>query len=61
MTRPRRSASSQTSAETSVNTGTLARQQVSRATLLSSLNGGDGVSITDFRITDTAGQRQQST
>jgi flagellar hook-associated protein 2 len=43
-------------AVTSVNSGTLSRQQVSRATLLSSLNGGDGVSITDFRITDSAGQ-----
>lgn len=38
-----------------VNSGTLSRQQVSRATLLSSLNGGDGVSNNDFRITDSAG------
>jgi len=40
---------------TTVNSGTLSRQQVSRATLLSSLNGGDGVSNTDFRVTDSAG------
>jgi flagellar hook-associated protein 2 len=42
-------------AATSINSGTLSRQQVSRATLLSSLNQGSGVSITDFRITDSAG------
>jgi flagellar hook-associated protein 2 len=39
----------------SVNSGTLSRQQVSRATLLSSLNQGKGASIADIRITDTAG------
>jgi flagellar hook-associated protein 2 len=42
-------------AATTVNTGTLARQQMSRATLLSSLNGGDGVANADFRVTDSAG------
>jgi flagellar hook-associated protein 2 len=42
-------------AVTSVNSGTLARQQVSRSTLLASLNQGSGISLTDFRITDTAG------
>jgi flagellar hook-associated protein 2 len=40
---------------TSVNSGTLGRQQVSRATLLSSLNGGKGVDIADIRITDSNG------
>lgn len=43
-------------AQTTVNSGTLARQQISRATLLTSLNQGRGVSLTDFRITDTAGR-----
>ncbi|MGE3242005.1 MAG: flagellar filament capping protein FliD, partial [Pirellulales bacterium] len=42
-------------AATTVNSGTLSRQQISRATLLSSLNGGDGVGNNDFRITDSAG------
>jgi flagellar hook-associated protein 2 len=41
--------------ETLVNSGTLGRQQISRATLLSSLNGGKGVDIADFRITDSNG------
>jgi flagellar hook-associated protein 2 len=43
-------------AQTSVNSGTLSRQQISRATLLASLGQGQGVSLTDFRITDTAGR-----
>ena len=42
-------------AATTVNSGTLSRQQVSRATLLSSLNQGAGVSLNDFRVTDTDG------
>lgn len=44
------------SAQSIVNSGALSRQQVSRATLLTSLNQGSGVSLTDFRITDTAGR-----
>lgn len=43
-------------AQTAVNSGALSRQQVSRATLLASLNQGAGISLSDFRITDTAGQ-----
>jgi flagellar hook-associated protein 2 len=42
-------------AATAINSGTLARQQVSRATLLSSLNRGAGVSLNDFRVTDSEG------
>ena len=42
-------------AATSVNSGTLSRQQVSRATLLSSLNGGKGIDIADILITDSNG------
>lgn len=38
-----------------VNSGTLSRQQVSRATLLSSLRQGKGINLSDFRITDTNG------
>ncbi len=37
------------------NSGNLGRQQVGRATLLSTLNQGAGVSIRDIRITDSAG------
>jgi flagellar hook-associated protein 2 len=43
------------SAVTGVDSGTLARQTVSRATLLSSLNGGAGIDLHDFTITDSAG------
>lgn len=42
-------------AATTKNSGSLERQQVGRATLLSTLNQGAGVSIRDFRITDSAG------
>lgn len=42
-------------AATTKNSGSLDRQQVGRATLLSTLNQGAGVSIRDFRITDSAG------
>ncbi|HEY3395918.1 MAG TPA: flagellar filament capping protein FliD [Lacipirellulaceae bacterium] len=38
-----------------VNSGTLGRQQISRATLLSSLNGGKGIDIADFLIVDSNG------
>ncbi|HEX5470979.1 MAG TPA: flagellar filament capping protein FliD [Lacipirellulaceae bacterium] len=44
------------SSVTSVNSGGLQRQQISEATLLSSLNGGAGVDIGDFDITGTSGQ-----
>ncbi|HVT27587.1 MAG TPA: flagellar filament capping protein FliD [Lacipirellulaceae bacterium] len=40
---------------TSVNSGALNRQQVSAATLLSSLNGGAGIQVGDFKITGTTG------
>jgi flagellar hook-associated protein 2 len=40
---------------TQVNSGPLRRQQVSEATLLSSLNGGAGISVTDIKITGTTG------
>ena len=36
-----------------VNSGTLSRQQVSRSTLLSTLNQGKGVGLNDFRVTDS--------
>lgn len=42
-------------AATSVNSGALRRQTLSEATLLSSLNGGKGVTIGDVTITDSAG------
>ena len=38
-----------------VNSGGLQRRQISSGTLLSTLNGGDGIDIGDFRITDTNG------
>lgn len=44
---------SQTS--TTLNSGTLSRQIVSEATLLSSLNQGKGVKLGDLRITDSTG------
>ena len=37
----------------SVNSGALGRQSLSRATLLSSLNGGKGVTLGDVRFTDS--------
>jgi flagellar hook-associated protein 2 len=40
---------------TTVNGGGLQRRQISAGTLLSSLNGGDGIQVGDFRITDTKG------
>jgi flagellar hook-associated protein 2 len=45
------------SAATSVNSGSLSRQQVGRATLLSTLNGGAGVDIGDILITDSTGAK----
>jgi flagellar hook-associated protein 2 len=41
---------------TSINSGRLNRQQVSRNTLLSSLNGGKGIDVADIKITDSTGQ-----
>jgi flagellar hook-associated protein 2 len=43
------------SSSTKVNSGPLNRQQVSRATLLSSLKGGTGIDVGDFKITDSKG------
>jgi len=43
-------------AANSVNSGSLARRTVSEATLLSSLNGGAGINISDIFITDSNGQ-----
>lgn len=43
------------SAATTVNGTGLQRQQISAATLLSSLKGGKGIDIGDFKITDTNG------
>ena len=40
---------------TQINSGPLSRQQISEATLLSSLNGGDGIGISDIKITGTTG------
>jgi flagellar hook-associated protein 2 len=42
-------------AVTSINSGTLGRQLIGRATLLSSLNGGKGVDIADILIVDSSG------
>jgi flagellar hook-associated protein 2 len=42
-------------AASAVNSGTLNRQQISRATLLSSLNGGKGIDLADFVIVDSSG------
>lgn len=39
----------------SVNSGTLNRQTISESTLLSSLNGGAGITLGDVRITDSTG------
>jgi flagellar hook-associated protein 2 len=41
----------------SINSGTLRRQTISKATLLSSLNGGKGVVLGDIRITDSTGAK----
>jgi flagellar hook-associated protein 2 len=43
------------STATKVNGGGLQRRQISAATLLSSLNGGAGIDVGDFKITDTTG------
>ncbi len=43
-------------AAASINSGSLNRQQVSRATLLSSLLGGEGIIAGDIRITDSSGK-----
>jgi flagellar hook-associated protein 2 len=40
---------------TTVSSGALQRRQISAGTLLSTLNGGDGIDVGDFKITDTAG------
>jgi flagellar hook-associated protein 2 len=42
-------------AVTSINGGALLRQKISEATLLSSLNGGKGITVNDIKITDSAG------
>jgi flagellar hook-associated protein 2 len=42
-------------AATTANSGTLDRQQISRATLLSSLNGGKGIDVADIVIVDSSG------
>jgi flagellar hook-associated protein 2 len=44
------------SAVASTNSGSLARQQVSRATLLSTLNNGTGVDLSDIQVVDSSGQ-----
>lgn len=43
-------------AATSVNSGEVHRHQISEGTLLSSLNGGKGISVGDFLVTDSNGQ-----
>jgi flagellar hook-associated protein 2 len=43
------------SSATTVTSGGLDRQQISAATLLSSLNGGTGIDVGDFKITGTNG------
>lgn len=43
------------STATTVNSGALNRRQISSATLLSSLNGGAGIDVGDFKITGTNG------
>lgn len=40
---------------TQINSGPLSRQQVSESTLLSSLNGGAGINVSDLKITGTTG------
>jgi flagellar hook-associated protein 2 len=46
------------STATKVNSGDLGRRQIGSATLLSSLNGGAGIEVGDFNITDTNGVTQ---
>ncbi len=46
------------SSSTTVNGDGLQRRQISAGTLLSSLNGGAGISVGDMYITDTNGQRK---
>ena len=41
----------------SINSGSLGRQTLSEATLLSSLNGGKGIKASDIRITDSDGKK----
>jgi flagellar hook-associated protein 2 len=43
-------------ATTTINSGSLARQQVSESTLLASLNQGQGIKVGDFTIKDSTGQ-----
>lgn len=43
-------------AATTVNSGSLARQQVSESTLLASLNQGKGIKVGDFIVKDSTGQ-----
>jgi flagellar hook-associated protein 2 len=43
------------SSATQVNSGHLDRQTISESTLLSTLNGGKGINISDIKITDTNG------
>jgi flagellar hook-associated protein 2 len=43
------------SVATTVDSGSLARETVSRATLLSSLNNGDGIDVSDIKVTDSSG------
>ncbi|MCC6493325.1 MAG: flagellar filament capping protein FliD [Pirellulales bacterium] len=45
-------------AAAAVNSGALKRQTIGEATLLSSLNGGKGVSVGDIQIVDSAGVRK---
>lgn len=45
-------------AAASVNSGAMHRQMLSSATLLSSLNGGQGITLGDIKITDSAGVSQ---
>ena len=44
-------------AQDTVNSGSLGRQTLSEATLLSSLNGGVGIKANDIRITDSDGKK----
>ena len=48
-------------AQASVSSGSLRRRVLSEATLLSSLNGGSGVALGSFRITDNAGNAKTLT
>ena len=44
-------------AQDSIDSGSLGRQTLSEATLLSSLNGGEGIKPNDIRITDSNGKQ----